>query len=186
MTSSFFGGIATLVAAYIATHLFNDWRVVQSGSNRSDHAKITLKSLFEMQVMLDFYYKEVCTIAKHPKSIDIHHCYNLRKKFNDNYLKLITEFSVNSSLYEAVYGDILSNLKTHDINDFNSYLFSINGALSRAINTNPHNNDVTLEFYIKHAEKSKERFKENVVDEVTKKLSPHIKLKTMSHLTSII
>ncbi|MEN8390200.1 hypothetical protein ABFP25_03400 [Acinetobacter indicus] len=27
MTASFFGGIATLVAAYIATQLFNDWRV---------------------------------------------------------------------------------------------------------------------------------------------------------------
>ena len=42
MTASFFGGIATLVAAYVATQLFNDWRVVKQYEIKLDYV-LTIK-----------------------------------------------------------------------------------------------------------------------------------------------
>lgn len=39
MTASFFGGIATLVAAYIATQLFNDWRIQHNKQVLANEAK---------------------------------------------------------------------------------------------------------------------------------------------------
>ncbi len=48
MTASFFGGIATLVAAYIATQLFNDWRVVKQYEIKLDYVLAIKKQTTEL------------------------------------------------------------------------------------------------------------------------------------------
>lgn len=47
-TASFFGGIATLVAAYIATQLFNDWRVVKQYEIKLDYVSTIKKQTKEL------------------------------------------------------------------------------------------------------------------------------------------
>lgn len=47
-TASFFGGIATLVAAYIATQLFNDWKVVKQYEIKLDYVSTIKKQTKEL------------------------------------------------------------------------------------------------------------------------------------------
>lgn len=55
MTASFFGGIATLVAAYIATQLFNDWKDQEKYRITSSLALDCLKDYLAAKDMLFFY-----------------------------------------------------------------------------------------------------------------------------------
>lgn len=174
VTVGCFGGFATLGAAFIAANLFNNWQDVQDGSNRSEHAKSTLRNLIHLQSTLDYYLEEVWTIATHYTPSDLEKCILLRNTINKKYLDLQTEYGVSAAYYKAVYKDNLPIPQTNQENNFNSYLFSINGALSRLTKRNPESNEVSVEYYLEQAETQKQNFKEKIVDEVAKKLAPHI------------
>lgn len=176
-TGSYFGATATLGASIIAAYLFNDWRDVQSGANRSEHARVILRDLFHLQVVLDHYLNEVYTIATHYNPNKISTYQELKEEFNNKYSEIYTEFSINSSYYESVYNENISTLKAEDgINDFNSYLFAINGALSRIMNSNPSSNEADVCYYLEHAEKIKNNFNSKTVAGINEKLSPYIVL----------
>lgn len=175
-TASFFGGIATLVAAYIATQLFNDWRDVQSGTNRSEQATRTLRSLTAIQTTLDYYLSEVYIIANNYSDEDLEYCENLRNNIKNSYLELKTEFEINITLYEAVYEEKVSNIKTHDINDFNIYLFSINTALARIVKGEKYQDGRPILFYLKAASDRKTAFREKTVKNIASQLAPYILL----------
>ena len=55
MTASFFGGIATLVAAYIGTQLFNDWKDQEKYRITSSLALDCLKDYLAAKDMLFCY-----------------------------------------------------------------------------------------------------------------------------------
>lgn len=55
MTASFFGGIATLVAAYIATQLFNDWRDEKNHELTSSLAMECVRDYLKAKDMFFFY-----------------------------------------------------------------------------------------------------------------------------------
>lgn len=59
MTASFFGGIATLVAAYIATQLFNDWREQHNKTILANEAKAVFKKLSNSFLLLATYQQTV-------------------------------------------------------------------------------------------------------------------------------
>ena len=59
--SGFFGGIATLIAAYIASKLFNDWRHQHNVEIRTDTSKEILKlyeEVFYEMLTIDKFYKK--------------------------------------------------------------------------------------------------------------------------------
>jgi len=49
ITASFFGGFATLTAAYIASRLFNDWRLEKDHDTKSIYLNNAIKNLLEIQ-----------------------------------------------------------------------------------------------------------------------------------------
>jgi hypothetical protein len=51
ITASFFGGFATLTAAYIASRLFNDWRAEYNKITESEYLKLALKYIREIQTI---------------------------------------------------------------------------------------------------------------------------------------
>ncbi|MNY93304.1 hypothetical protein D3C78_97140 [compost metagenome] len=57
LTSSFFGGISTLVAAFIATQLFNDWKEEKIFLILKDNVDLANKIIDEMQDDLDVFSK---------------------------------------------------------------------------------------------------------------------------------
>ncbi|WP_347472705.1 hypothetical protein ABEF81_08545 [Acinetobacter thermotolerans] len=70
MTASFFGGIATLVAAYVATQLFNDWRDQHRAayiSSVGDNVSNMLSDIFQKIIELDLVIlnSEVIKGSKH-------------------------------------------------------------------------------------------------------------------------
>lgn len=58
-TASYFGGIATLVAAYIATQLFNDWREQHNKTILANEAKAVFKKLSNSFLLLATYQQTV-------------------------------------------------------------------------------------------------------------------------------
>lgn len=176
-TIGIFSGSATLAAAYIASRLFNDWRSVQSGVNKSEHAKLTLLSLSQIQVTLDYYLSQVEIYASNYKKDDLEICQNLRIEITEKYTKFMTEFQLNLNYYEAVYGEELSNHNEYTINEFNSYFFTINGTLTRIIKDDTLSRDASIQYYLRQAKSRKLAFKENTVKNISKKLAPFIILK---------
>lgn len=59
MTASFFGGITTLVAAYVATQLFNDWREQHNKMILANEAKAAFKKLSNSFLLLVTYQHTV-------------------------------------------------------------------------------------------------------------------------------
>ena len=57
--ASFFGGIATLVAAYIATQLFNDWREQHNKTILANEAKAVFKKLSNSFLLLATHQQTV-------------------------------------------------------------------------------------------------------------------------------
>jgi uncharacterized membrane protein YwzB len=51
-TASFFGGIATLVAAYIATQLFNDWRISHNKNMDAQLCMKVINSIYDCDLTL--------------------------------------------------------------------------------------------------------------------------------------
>ena len=52
MTASFFGGITTLVAAYIATQLFNDWRISHNKNMDAQLCMKVINSIYDCDLTL--------------------------------------------------------------------------------------------------------------------------------------
>lgn len=94
LTSSFFGGIATLVATYIATKLFNDWRDEKIFLILKDKIDLANKIIEEMND--DLYViqtKKFSTIN------------NIRRSFYDLY-EIILSLNINSEdidLYKKLH-----------------------------------------------------------------------------------
>lgn len=176
-TGSYFGAIATLSAAVVAAYLFNDWRVVQSGISKSEQAKLTLLSLIDVQITLDYYLSQVEIYASNFDEGDLEACKSLRSAIEEKYIKLLTQFELNLNYYETVYDEKISNHSEYQINEFNSYFFSINSTLSRIVKKHTDQYESSVLFYLQHAQKRRISFKENTVNKISEKLSPFIILK---------
>ena len=74
---SFFGGIATLITAYVASILFNDWKVQQKHQNALGLAKLALESYAKMEFKIDEFLDE-CEI-EYQKEIYIEHQNQIHK-----------------------------------------------------------------------------------------------------------
>ena len=98
-------------------------------------------------------------------------------RFKEKYIKLLTQFELNLNYYETVYDEKISNHSEYQINEFNSYFFSINSTLSRIVKKHTDQYESSVLFYLQHAQKRRISFKENTVNKISEKLSPFIILK---------
>lgn len=185
IVSSLFGGAATLVAAYIASLLFNDWRELQTGINRSDLAKNTQLSLHRLISYLDYYHnlvinkKGVLNATSIPNISKIFidqaenipkECEALRSSFHAEYEELYKQFHIDLMIYENTFQ---SGLEV-DLDRVLYYRGTIGGMLRDLSQSKPNNE---LNQMVSQMINSKNYFEENVVEPITHEMSKYINIK---------
>lgn len=184
ITSGFFGGIATLVAAYIGTQLFNDWR----SSKKFDVAKETLLSLVRLKshidknytnakFNLDSYFLQSQTPPPSSKYIDE----RIKKVKNstddiENYKKkldlLLIDFFEKVDIFEITLNKELINKEDKEFN-FRSYMYFISSMYKCA-----YIGDLDdIQSCNSSAPKNKKDFEEKYYNDLFKKLSEQANLK---------
>lgn len=126
MTASFFGGIATLVAAYIASLLFNDWKEQHNKSILSNEAKIIFRKISESYLLLATYNKTLDRMLGNSVAFsinDIHNSMEPLVSFNQEIIvdlkyfeDLSSEYKLNSMI------KAYNNLVSQHIDYLNSYI----------------------------------------------------------------
>lgn len=109
MTASFFGGIATLVAAYIATQLFNDWKEQERMVFIRNTAYDSSNLMVQIMQLMQQYPKNNISEIKVLHSKIITNLSFLNRQIRDNEVKMINE---NFSTFVRKFFDIL--LLEHD------------------------------------------------------------------------
>ena len=126
-TGSFFGGFATLGAAIIAAHLFNDWRVQHNKEMEIQFISKVMESfnLFDLKItkMFQFDYPAIDVAVRH--DVFIREC-------------LILELDVR--IIQVRYGDYVSYLG-QDIPKSHKKIFT---DLRRSINQLKHTEDIRV------------------------------------------
>lgn len=143
ITASFFGGVTTLVAAYVAAKLFNDWSESQTGVNRSELAKSIHIALIELKILCDYYYEMISIDILLDEAVndpEISQDFKKRRierngqyqtdrdSFKDEYKKKFNKLKINIKTYETIFSVRL--LPEEDDFYFNSYSFHIAGLYS--------------------------------------------------------
>lgn len=141
-TSSFFGGIATLVAAYIASQLFNDWRdekefeIVKDSSLELLQAALNLNSTIESIMVIVFEFENFTDTDEYENYIKT--CNDLSKNFlnniidiknkNNKYHGLVLDFEndekffsqndlqLASDLFKEIHDNVLITVKNYNNN----------------------------------------------------------------------
>ena len=109
ITGSFFGGITTLLAAYIASRLFNDWKEQERMVFIRNTAYDTSNLMVQIMQLMQQYPKNNISEIKVLHSQIITNLSFLNRQIRDNEVKIINE---NFSTFVRKFFDIL--LLEHD------------------------------------------------------------------------
>ncbi|MGK8800937.1 hypothetical protein [Acinetobacter seifertii] len=185
LTISMLSALATIGAAIIAAMLFNDWRVSQTGVNRSELAKNTQTSFYKLVSYLDYYHKYVMnqkhlwssknfpeisqTFIDQAEKIP-QECEEKRSIFRNECEELYKQFQIDLKIYEKTF-DINLNL---DLDRIRFYRGSIGGMLRDLSQSKSEAELNRMTSYLKSSEKL---FNENIVNIVTAEMSQYINLK---------
>lgn len=175
IAGSFFGGLATLMTAYIAVMIFNAWRTPQTAQNKSEQAKEVLLSFIKLKSMMDLFCNKAIMYANYADPKDKSVCKILQSDLKKQHYILIMEFEVNLNLYKITYSTVLNEYPSINDEKFNSYYYHINGLFS-AIIDKPQPYSASPKAIIQRLENSKQLFEDNFFDPLVKQLSEHIKL----------
>ena len=104
ITASFFGGFATLTAAYIASRLFNDWKDQQRHQNALVFAQTTLQSYKTFKISLELLEDEVILLNEFLQDNDLATDNNF---INEFYEKLTDEAYQMLTTFHYFHDDIL-------------------------------------------------------------------------------
>lgn len=119
MTASFFGGIATLVAAYIATRIFNDWR-------DENKAVFIQKFYYDLRgEVFSLYesYLKLKTFLLDPRNR------TLSKDHYDQFYKLESDFLLKADYTEQILDDFIYMLKSESHPSYSKYTSYRDGLL---------------------------------------------------------
>lgn len=185
LTISMLSALATIGAAIIAAMLFNDWRESQTGINRSDFARNTQTSLYNLASHLDYYHEFVKTrkalwcgkdfpdvsqnfidqAEKIPKE-----CAEIRNIFRSECEELYKQFLIDLRIYEKTFDSDL-NLDLSKILYYRGIIGGMLRDLSEAKSACELNK---MTSFLKNSEKS---FNKEILDIVTAEMSQYINLK---------
>lgn len=125
ITIGFFGGFATLAAAYIAANLFNDWREQHNKQVLADEAKDTFH-LFHKQRDVLHSLKYICQNIMEEKEVTHHSWNGIAKKYEEKFLPLYnSDKDKMSSFCYLSKGQLVYDLTMDywmEINNFSNYL----------------------------------------------------------------
>ncbi len=129
MTASFFGGIATLVAAYLATQLFNDWRVEKNYDLENQYLSnivIGLRDIYAELLEMQDNSKQINEI---PNKIVSYSSYLHRSRFDIK--SALNKLDADVLIYSRLLNDkeifgLLESLKAYCYSFENQYNQLIN------------------------------------------------------------
>lgn len=174
IVSSLFGGIATLVAAYIASLLFNDWRETQTAQNRAEHAKAVKKSLITLKSNMEFYRSQVLDYSNKTKPEERRMCKELKEDFLNKYHLLFMDLKINLEMYENTYNDNI--MKNIDGPHLKAYFICILIAFEAVIDMGDEQPNIEVSKTLYDIEKFNSSFNEDFFLPILNKLNPHINL----------
>ncbi|MRT38797.1 hypothetical protein GJV03_16635 [Acinetobacter sp. RIT698] len=184
ITASFFGGFSTLVAAYIATHLYEDWRVSQTAINRAELAKNTQLSLYSLVCLCTFYYKLAFNKKAILNGVDLPginedfknrakllpwECHVLKNEFKNEFDVLFKKFELSLLMYERSFDMQFKVDQSH----LDNYRFAIGGVL-RDLSQSKSKSEINL--MAAHMNKMQSEFEEHFVKKITAETSKHINI----------
>lgn len=177
IVSSLFGGITTLVAAYLAFIFYNDWKHIQ----RFELSKDILTALIELKSHTDKNHKKAehyLNIYKLKNDINISTNYialNINKARNcqaekEEYSFKLDELSIlffkKIDLYESIFGIELISKDDRAFN-FNQYFSTINTMFTYA---QQDKSEKEINFILQHAKSSKDAFTKKYYENLMNKL----------------
>jgi hypothetical protein len=164
ITASFFGGIATLVAAYIAAQLFNDWRVQHNKQITNEFALKTYnffskfeESIFKLQNIFGELTECIDFTDEQPLSLE-DPAVKLKK---DEITLFFNQIKICKSNYELFLNQladysIMSNKEEHYI----PLAKELQRALAQTLlDPNEHSYSTFNEFYFKHVSIVEEHYR---------------------------
>lgn len=169
-----FGGVATLAAAYIASLLYTDWRVVQTDVFKQSLASTIYIKLNGMVACLDKYHDFIYEYNN--SVIDADFIANASQKYKElieEYSILEHEFQQNISNFEEVFLDHKQILTTEETIEFKYYYYDITHILNIISDGK---NFTNMDVKIKNLKRRKIRFTE-LKTKITGVLIPCINLK---------
>ncbi|WP_151752521.1 hypothetical protein [Acinetobacter bereziniae] len=184
IATGIFGGVATLAAAYIATHLYEDWRVSQTAINRAELAKNTQLSLYSLVCLCTFYYKLAFSKKAVLNGVDSPgisedfktraklmpwECHVLKNEFKKEFDVLFKQFELSLLMYERSFN---MQFKV-DQSYLDNYRFAIGGVL-RDLSQSKSKSEINL--MAAHMHKMQLEFEEHFVKKITAETAKHINI----------
>ena len=181
IVSSVFGGIATLVAAYIALFLYSDWRQAEK-FNAAKEALISLtklKSYIDNNYMRAKYHIDSYFLKndQHPPN-DYYIAERLisarkskieKEKYKSELNDLLNDFFEKADIYEVLFNDILIQYEDREFN-FRSYMYYISNMYTQAYTADIQNMNITRTL----SNKMKDEFERNYFNKIIIKLKKNI------------
>ncbi|OEY95963.1 hypothetical protein BJD20_12700 [Acinetobacter proteolyticus] len=124
---SFFGGVATLVAAYIAYSLYDDWRKPHNLSIETEHKKEILKVIRKIIPLEDRYYRLLCNYLLYENQPERTMPIELNQNDLTDLINNINELlGLLDELHFITNDKNIENLKSHYLNYAQLYHYILN------------------------------------------------------------
>lgn len=180
IVSSFFGGITTLIAAYIASLLFNDWKEAQ----RFDIAKNVLIELIKLKSHIDKNYQNARNHLDSyllenqypPPSTDFINqrikaakaCLPEREKHIFDAKILLTALYEKIDIYQITCNEILIKEEDRDFN-FPNHIFQISSMYAQALKGNLEDVEISILLGSTSKRKFESEFYNSLIDKLKNK-----------------